>query len=76
MIDQLLKKREWIKKALEAAASRKDFEDFMEELMRGLEFNCEATKLFAGRFLQLVQEDCVRVQEMLQRIRSKDPQLK
>jgi hypothetical protein len=70
IIDQLLKKREWIKNAIEAAASREDFEQFMGELMQWLEFNCEAMELLANRFLQLVREDCGRVQQMLQRIRS------
>jgi hypothetical protein len=42
----------------------------MGELMQWLEFNCEAMELLANRFLQLVREDCGRVQQMLQRIRS------
>jgi hypothetical protein len=70
IINQLLEKREWVKNAIEAAASREDFEQFMGELMRWLEFNCEAMELLANRFLQLVREDCGRVQQMLQRIRS------
>lgn len=75
LIVQLLKKREWIRSAIEAAASREDFEQFMEELMQGLTFNGEAMELLASRFLQLVREDRERVQQMLQRIRMQEGQM-
>jgi hypothetical protein len=76
LINQLLRKREWIKNAVEAAATQGDFEKFMEELMQGLELNCEVMKLLSNRFLQLVQEDSERVQRKLQSIRSKEAQLR
>jgi hypothetical protein len=75
LIVQVLRKREWIRNAIETAANQEDFEQFMGELMRGLELNGEAIEILASRFLQLVQEDRGRVQQMLQRIRSKEAQL-
>jgi hypothetical protein len=75
LINQLLRKRGWLRSAVEAAATRGDFEQFMEELMRGLELNCEAMAILSHRFLQLVQEDSHQVQQKLQTIRVQEAQL-
>ncbi len=75
LIVGLLRERERIYTAIKAAAERKDFAEFMGELMGALDLNCRAMDLLAGRFLELVREDCGRVRLMLQRISSKEDQL-
>ena len=75
LVAQLLKKRDWIRSAIDAAANRHDFAAFMNELATGLTFNCEATEVLATKYLQLVRDDRHRVTDMLRTIASREVEL-
>jgi len=65
LILELLRKRTWIRTAINAAAERNDFAQFMAELMQGLTGNGEAMEFLATRFLDLVRADREHVQRLL-----------
>ena len=75
LVLQLIQKRDWIRRAIEAAADRKNFLQLMAELTHGLTFNCEATEVLATKYLELVREDRQRVLRMLAQSSSNEAQL-
>ena len=65
LVFQLIQKRDWIRRAIEAAADCNNFVQLMAELTQGLTVNCEATEVLATKYLELVHEDRQRVLRML-----------